>query len=129
MVCKSGATKSDKDAARDVLERVTSAVEVLCVGKGDVRSRLQDALIYHLVPLREQDFPVCLQNKFREILQMATKYDASDLDRTHPLPYGRFHNQHEGQIQSTMRRIRRSTGTKIAGNVWHLYNELRQICE
>lgn len=120
-------TKSDTEKAIDVLERVTLAVEALCVGSGDVRSRLRTALSDHLVPLRPTDFPVDLQDSFQELMRLATKYDASDLDKTFPLPNGRSHSQHEGRIQSTMRRIRRSTGAKMARKLWDLHRNLMKI--
>ena len=120
---------SDKEKAIDVLERVTLAAHFLCIGKGDVRSRLEDVVTSQLFPLREQDFPADLQAKYRAIIQAATKYDASDLDRAIPLPYGRSHNENEGLIRSTMRRIRRSTGAKIARDIWDLYVAVRQIAE
>ena len=74
---------------KDVLERVTGAVKALCVGRGDVRSRLMPA-IYELVPLRDQDFPTELQDQFRKVMEAATKYDASDLDRRPSLISGWF---------------------------------------
>ena len=76
--------KDDEAKAKDVLERVTGAVKALCVGRGDVRSRLMPA-IYELVPLRDQDFPTELQDQFRKVMEAATKYDVSDLDRSLPL--------------------------------------------
>ena len=76
--------KDDEAKTKDVLERVTGAVKALCVGRGDVRSRLMPA-IYELVPLRDQDFPTELQDQFRKVMEAATKYDASDLDRSLPL--------------------------------------------
>lgn len=51
--------REDNERALDVLERVTLAVETLCVAKGDVRSRLVSA-VGDLIPLREQDFPLDL---------------------------------------------------------------------
>ena len=120
--------KDDEAKARDVLERVTGAVEALCVGKGDVRSRLMPAT-YELVPLRDQDFPTELQDQFRKIMRTATKYDASDLDRDFPLyPAGSW-NEEQGRIEATMRRIRRSTGQNIAQDIWSLYVNLRIIAE
>ena len=119
--------ENDKWKALDVLHRVTMAVEALCVGEGDVRSRLEVALTYYLSPLLERDFPTEVQGKFREIMRAGTKYDASDLDKRFPLPRGLSHNQREGRIQSTMRRIHRSTGAKIARDLWHLYIALTRI--
>ena len=118
---------TSRDRARDVIWRVTAAVETLCVGQGDVRSRLQRAVADQLVPLREQDFPVALRDKFRRIIEAATRYDASDLDRRFPLPFGRSHTERQGTIQATMRRIRRRTGARIAQDVWSLYRELLEI--
>ena len=120
--------KGNEEKAKDVLERVTEAVEALCVGKGDVRSRLM-AATYLLVPLRDRDFPTELQNQFRKIMRDATKYDASDLDRNFPLyPTGSW-NDRQGRIEATMRRIRRSTGQSIARDIWSLYVKLRLIAE
>ena len=129
MSYKSVATKGDKERAKDVLERMTLAVMELCVGKGDVRSRLEVAVAYQLTPLQERNFPTEVRGKFRKIMQLATKYDASDLDRSIPLPEGKSHNEYEGRIQSTMRRIRRSTGANIARDIWNLYVELKRIAE
>ena len=118
----------DVAKAQDVLERVTVAVEKLCVGKGDVRSRLVTAT-YELVPLREHDFPTDLQEQFRRITEAATKYDASDLDRKLPLNTGGSWNDEMGRIEATMRRIRRSTGQNIAQDIWSLHTSLRMISE
>ena len=120
---------SEKERAKadDVLERVSLAVHALCVGKGDVRSRLYSALTDHLLPLRATDFPVALQGHFEAIMLSATRYDASDLDKSIPLPFGMSHNQLDGRIKSTMRRIRRTTGAIIAGEVWVLYRRLLEI--
>ena len=121
---------NDRDRARDVLERMTLAVYSLCTGKGDVRSRLKNAISSHLYPfLQESNFPVELRSKYRNILQSATKYDASDLDRQLPLPFGKSHNEHEDRLESTMRRIRRETGARIAREIWDLYWEVRHLAD
>ena len=124
-------TARDRARAQDVIWRVTAAVEILCIGKGDVRSRLESAVVYQLEPLRERDFPVALREKFRRIMDASKRYDASDLDKWIPLPLGsplgESHTQFQGRIQATMRRIRRSTGAKIAQDIWTLYQELLEI--
>ena len=132
MSWNSVATNSDKERARDVLERVTLAVQSLCVGKGDVRSRLEAALTDHLVPLQEQDFPTRLRDTFRKIMEQSTKYDASDLLRKGYIPLEALspeHKWYEGPICSTMRRIRRSTGVKIARDIWHVFSALKRMVE
>ena len=67
--------------ARGVLEPVTAALEALCVGKGDVRSRLKSAIGDYLLHLTEEEFPSRLGSKFTKIIRQSTKYDASDLYR------------------------------------------------
>jgi len=118
--------------ARGVLEPVTNALEALCVGKGDVRSRLEDAVSSHLIHLTEENFPSGLGCRFAKIIQQSTKYDASDLYRAGliPLEYLSPGNPHyKGRIQPTMRRIRRSTGSKIAREIWSLHCEVESIAE
>lgn len=117
----------DQQLAEDVIWRVTAAVETMCVGKGDVRSRLLEAVRDHLLPLREEDFPVALRDRFSEVLVAATKYDSSDLDEKYPLPFGKSHTEREGTLGATMRRIRRSTGASIATDIWSLYQGLLEV--
>ena len=132
MGCNSVATNREKERARDVLERVTLAIETLCVGKGDVRSRLERALTDHLSPLRERDFPYGLECKFRKIIQQSTRYNASDLYKVRYIPLearSPGHDRYEDCFRSTMRRILRSTGSKIARDIWGLYSELKRMVE
>ena len=130
MGCNHSAPNRQKARARDVLERVTLAIETLCVGEGDVRSRLKSALAYHLLALREEDFPHGLGPQFRNIVQQSTKYDDSDLRSKGLVPSEAvFPHWHEGLLHSTMRRIRRSTGSKIARDIWDLYSELRRMAD
>ena len=131
MGCNSVATNREKEKARDVLERVSMAIKSLCVGKGDVRSRLKYA-ISDIGPLTKQNFPSGLGSKFEKIIQQSTRYDASDLIKlgyipSEALPPG--HRLYEGRLHSTMRRIRRSTGSKIARDLWDLYSELKRMAE
>ena len=73
--------------ARGVLEPVTAALEALCVGKGDVRSRLENAVSSYLIHLTEENFPSGLRGRFTRIIQQSTKYDASDLYRAGLIPW------------------------------------------
>lgn len=120
--------KDDETKAQDVLEPVTYAVRDLCVGSGDVRSRLKDAA-FHLFTLREQDFPAELQGQYRRIKEAATRYDASDLDEKLPLYGGASWTEKQGRVEATMRRIRRSTGQNIARDIWSFYESLRIIAK
>ena len=127
MTWDQGTSLRDRGRAEDVIWRVTAAVEAMCVGKGDVRSRLLAAVRDHLLPLREEDFPVALRPRFRRILGTATKYESRDLDEKLPLPFGKSHEEFEGMVGATMRRIRRKTGAKVAKDIWSLYRELLEI--
>ena len=62
-------------------------------------------------------------------MEAATKYDASDLDRSLPLYPAVSWNERQGRIEATVRRIRQSTGQKIAQDIWSLYVELGMIAE
>ena len=118
--------------ARGVLEQVTKALEALCVEKGDVRSRLEDAVSSHLIHLTEEEFPSGLGCRLTKIVQQSTKNDASDLYRAGLIPLEDLSpgNPHyKGRIQPTMRRIRRSTGSKIAREIWSLHCEVESIAE
>ena len=118
--------------ARGVLERVTKALEALCVGKGDIRSRLEDAVSSHLIHLTEESFPSGLRSTFTKIIQQSTKYDASDLYRAGLIPLEDLspgNRYYKGRIHPTMRRIRRSTGSKIAREIWSLHCEVESIAE
>lgn len=118
--------------ARGVLERMTLALEDLCVGEGDVRSRLNNAVASHLLQLGEEDFPAGLGCKFTKIIQQSTQYDASDLYRAGLIPLEDLSPDsrwYRGRLQSTMRRIRRSTGSKIARDIWSLHCEVERIAE
>lgn len=106
--------KIGRERAEDVIWRVTAAVETMCVGKGDVRSRLLATVRDELVPLRKEDFPDALRPKFRRMLGVATTCDSSDLDQRFPLPCGKSHAESEGLLGATMRQIQRNTGVNIA---------------
>ena len=120
-------TSRDRKRAEDVIWRVTAAVETMCVGKGDVRSRLLAAVRDHLLPLQPEDFPAALRDRFSGVMEAVNKYDSSDLDEKYPIPFGRSHAEREGTLGATMRRIRRSTGKEIAKEIWSLYQGLLEI--
>ena len=102
-----------RSAAESVIERVYLAVQQLCVGSGDVRSRLQTAVIT-LLPLQSREFPSELQQEFNSIIADATKYKSE-------MP------EFRGDLEATMRRIRNSTGQKIAERIFGLYAWLQEI--
>ena len=98
--------------AESVKERVYKAVEHLCTARGDVRARLRVAVMT-LLPLQAQEFPEHLQEDFRWIRSQSTKYESE--------------RPHEGTLDATMRRIKNSTGEKIAERIFKLYADIQDI--
>ncbi len=99
--------------AESVIERVYISVEQLCVGPGDVRKRLKDAVMT-LIFLREEDFPDELRSEYNWIISESTKFESR-------APRIR------GDLEETMLRIRNSTGEKIAQKIFSLYSKLQDI--
>lgn len=103
----------DRGAAESVRERVFLAVQDLCVGRGDVRSRLISA-INTLIPLSPSEFPETLQSDFEWIMSESTKYK-SDIP------------MHRSDLEVTMKRIQNSTGEKIAQRIFDIYKAIQDI--
>jgi hypothetical protein len=92
------------------------ATHELCTGPNDVRSRLKSAY-EHIFVLNEKNFPDDLKDKWTKIY--------SELSKFCPC-YNYEGKQVEGAISHTLRRIKNSTGSKIANLIWELYKELRE---
>ena len=97
--------------AESVIEPVYLAVQHLCTARGDVRARLRGAVMT-LLSLQAQEFPEHLQGDFDWILSQSTKYESEP---------------HEGTLDATMRRIKNSTGEKIAKRIFKLYADIQYI--
>lgn len=102
-----------RQAAESVIERVYLSVQQLCTGQADVRSRLQTAILT-LLPLQEKEFPEELRKDFNWVIAQATKYRSE-------MP------QLRSDLEATMRRIRNSSGQKIAARIFHIYSRLQDI--
>ncbi|GGX09623.1 hypothetical protein [Undibacterium macrobrachii] len=107
------ASLKDKLAAEAVVERVYLAVEQLCIGQGDVRKRLITSILT-LIPLRECEFPECVQMDFDWVIRESTKYKSK-------------YPQFQGDLEVTMMRIRNTTGQKIAQRIFHIYSSIQSI--
>lgn len=107
------ASFEDKAAAESVVERVYLAVQQLCTERGDVRKRLEVAVMT-LLPLQVRNFPVTLQKDFDWVIRESTKYKSP-------------HPQFRGDLEATMMRIRNSTGQKIAQRIFNIYSSIQDI--
>lgn len=107
------ASLKDKSAAESVVKRVYLAVEQLCTGQGDVRKRLEAAVLT-LMFLQVHEFPECVQEDFDWVIRESTKYESQYL-------------QFRGNQEATMLRIRNSTGQKIARRIFHIYSSIQDI--
>lgn len=110
---RSGTDISTRNKAESVVERVYLSVEHLCIAPGDVRKRLEVA-VGILLPLRPSDFPEDMQNDFNWIIEQCTKYESEDPQRW-------------GRVEATMKRIKNSTGERIAKNIFSMYSRLQNI--
>lgn len=96
------------------LEKLSAAVHSLAVGRGDVRERLRTAFMsFH--PVQERDFPDHLKEKWRWIKAELTKFGPVEEQGGKVL---------EGSVDHTLRRIKNSTGKKIAEAIVNLQSEL-----
>lgn len=102
-----------KGQAESVVKRLYEAVEYLCIGRGDVRNRLKGAVVT-LIFLREENFPEHLREDFVWIKTQVTKYKSEN-------------PKYEGDIDTTMRRIKNSTGEIIAKRIFRLYSDIQDI--
>lgn len=110
---RKGASFEDRAAAESVVERVYLAVQQLCIGRGDVRKRLEIAVMT-LLPLQIRNFPSSLQKDFDWVMRESTKHKSQ-------------HPQFRGDLEATMMRIRNSTGQKIAQRIFNIYSAIQDI--
>lgn len=107
------ASLKDRAAAESVVKRVYLAVQQLCTGQGDVRKRLQAAVLM-LLPMQVREFPECVQEDFDWVIRESTKYESQ-------------YPQFRGDLEATMMRIRNSTGQKIAQRIFDIYSSIQDI--
>ena len=95
-------------------EKLFSAISILSTFPGDVRSRINIAYqSFH--PLEPHHFPEELKKDWEWIIKSITKYGP------------KFNYKNEiaiGSVEHTMKRIKNSTGTKIADKIFYLFYEL-----
>ncbi|MFU2508253.1 hypothetical protein [Pseudoalteromonas sp. ASV78] len=106
-------TVDDRDAAESVKQRVFLAVQELCIGKGDVRSRLIVA-IDTLSALNSNDFPKALVKDFEWVIKESKKYESDNPG-------------HKSDLEFTMGKIYNSTGKKIAEKIFKMYSDIQNI--
>jgi hypothetical protein len=97
------------------IEKLTNAMEVLATHPGDVRERVGEAYLYTCAGLQARSFPEKLQKDWEWIEGQLTKYEPL-LDHKGEV--------WRGSVEVTIKRIRKSTGVKIAKRFYYLYWEL-----
>jgi len=110
---RAGVDLKTRSQAESVVERLYISVKHLCTAPGDVRSRLVGAVIT-LLPLQVNEFPEELQADFDWVITQSTKYKSQT-------------PQYQGNIETTMKRIKNSTGEKIAERIFLLYAQVQDI--
>lgn len=98
-----------------VKSKISDAIFELCTGQEDVRHRLLSAA-EATISLTHNNFPPDLLPLWIKIHAMLTKY-GPETDAEGKIL--------EGAIKNTLRKIRNSSGTKIAKNLYQLNIELQ----
>ena len=86
-------------------EKFAQAVYLLAIGEGDVRSRLRRAF-FEIMPIQASLLPQSIQAEYESIIAELTKREARYPD--------------QGNFDETIRRMRNSTGAKIAKRIYNL---------
>lgn len=100
-------------------EKLTNAIRILAISPGDVRSRLASAYEeFHT--LRLDNFPEELRNDYQWVIDELTKREPqyntwSELKKAY-VP--------ESRVAANLRRMRNSTGSKIARRLYDLLVQL-----
>ena len=93
-----------------VIFKFYEAVNDLATGQGDVRNRLQSTAL-NLFVLSDKEIPEEIKQSFQQYKTQMTRFKAE---------------YDEGDIAATMKRIKNSTGQKIAELVFEMYKTLLQ---
>jgi hypothetical protein len=94
--------------------KLSTAIDVLTVGPGDIRERLQEAFVdFHSIAA--EDFPESLREDYNWIVVHLTRFGPRLGQRSESWP---------AAIENTMGRIKRQTGVKIAKRLVKLREDL-----
>jgi hypothetical protein len=107
---------TDGRQAASVSQRVQEAAHLLCVGRGDARSRVRDA-VTNLRALRLDEFPGELRTGFETIFRESRRFDP---DTFRP---------DDGPIEATMRCIPIITTGWIDEQIYQLELSIQQILD
>jgi len=98
-------------------EKLSSAVQELAIGSGDVRERLYNAFLA-MHTLKEDDFPEEYREDWKWIMEQLTRYEPI-LDHNGKVFIG--------SVQNTLQRIKNKTGAKIAKKIFDLESDIDLI--
>ena len=99
------ADKSDKDAAYDVAERLTTAVQRLATGGGSINQRLLDAAD-SLLPLHSSDFRGKLEGDFVALMKDLT--------------------EGEGTLAAKLSLMAPDAARRLAERIWDLFADVQE---
>ena len=94
--------------------KLSIAIDTLAVGPGDIRERLHDAFV-DFDAITAEDFPEKLREDYNWIVTHLTRFGPR---------LGASSEICRGAIESTMSRVQRRTGVKIAKRVLKLRHDL-----
>ena len=96
-------------------EKLGVTIKALATSPDHVRKRLCKSYII-FVTLTEKDFPIELRDDWKWIVK--------ELNRYNPM-YNINGDIIMGSVENTMRRVRNSTGVKIAERIYNVYTKLK----
>jgi len=117
-------------------EKFMSAVHILAMGRGDVRSRLLSAWNGPLWVLTPEHLPEKLRKDFLWIEKQLHRYaefwpgqlkDLQKKERADNTFKERFAHLYPDPVEATLRRIKNKTGSEIAVRIFSVYDSLESI--
>ena len=108
------------------LEKFNRAIYTLATGREDVRRRLLHVFRGELMMIRQEHLPERCRDDFQWIEKTITKFDESSKGQKEyfQTPNGRYDHLIPGRIEATLRRIKNSTGEKIAEKIYGIWSVL-----
>jgi hypothetical protein len=108
-------------------EKFSRAIYSLATGKDEIRKRLLIVFQSDLMMIRPEHLPEECHEDYAWVMKTITKFDEKykGQKKEFTIEDGRFDHLIPGRIESTLYRIKKETGAKIAKkiySIWHIVN-------
>ena len=108
------------------MEKFGSAVYSLATGEDGIKRRLLPVFQGHLLCITPEHLPPQLRKDYQWIMKQVTKFDEKypDYNRHFESSAGRHDHLIPTKLEARLFRIRRATGAKVAGKLFHIWSVL-----